>query len=237
MSSQSSPLSLAQPMQPDWIFTNVKNPPDIGPLPLTHSNSPPDGTNAFTEVHQYKTPCEHCSKHQRSVRSVFLEGRKVWCNPGIKAYGYEHPIPEVLTSDYNLGIISTLEDFNKMSPRAHIRHLQQAQIAQKTVQIEVRKEVEAFRANKAMAIEENLNEMLDSNEAGRSAHSQSQAWLLDKEVIKPAPAYKLGTQLNDEMGRTFCSLSGWFESLEVEDYEPFDWEDSKGKRKADGCPE
>ncbi|CAH7683663.1 hypothetical protein PPACK8108_LOCUS17303 [Phakopsora pachyrhizi] len=56
-------------MPPDWIFTNVKNPPDIGPPPSTHSNSPPDGTNGFTEVHQYKTPYEH-------------------------AYGYEHPIPE-----------------------------------------------------------------------------------------------------------------------------------------------
>ncbi|CAH7684744.1 hypothetical protein BY996DRAFT_6582881 [Phakopsora pachyrhizi] len=95
-------------MPPDWIFTNVKNPPDIGPPPLIHSNSPPvelqdftlisdnwkDGTNSFTEVHLYKTPCEHCSKHQRSMRSVFLEGRKAWCNPRIKAYGYEHPILE-----------------------------------------------------------------------------------------------------------------------------------------------
>ncbi|CAH7684745.1 hypothetical protein PPACK8108_LOCUS19167 [Phakopsora pachyrhizi] len=180
-----------------------------------------------------------------------------------------------------------------MSPKAHIRHLQQAQIAQKMVQIEVRKEVEAFRANKAKATEENLNEMLDSNEARRSAHSQSQASLLeellqisssgikdslrwsfgsppntkedfnqDKQVAlrkllnqhqsvgecvkklmnmasgkKYCEAYKLGTQLNDEMGRTFCCLSGWFESLEVEDYKPFDWEESKGKRKADGCPE
>ncbi|KAI8448534.1 hypothetical protein BY996DRAFT_6419633 [Phakopsora pachyrhizi] len=189
-----------------------------------------------------------------------------------------------------------------MSPRAHIRHLQQAQIAQKTVQIEVRKEVEAFRANKAMAIEENLNEMLDSNEAGRSAHSQSQAWLLDKvdpqfvnltnvnsceEVIcllsspaipqihpsqllqMPLTSQSIHPQLlqisssgiENSLHWSFGSppnskedfnqdkqvalrkllnqhhLSGWFESLEVEDYEPFDWEDSKGKRKADGCPE
>ncbi|KAI8456883.1 hypothetical protein BY996DRAFT_8437974 [Phakopsora pachyrhizi] len=237
-------------------------------------------------------------------RSVFLEGRKVWCNPRIKAYGYEHPIPEVPTSDYNLGIILTLpsektqllrtagvpadeilittndeilgiriqqreadydveEDVNKILPRAHIRHVRQAQIAQKTVKIEVRKEVEAFRANEAITTEENLNEMLDSNEARRSAHSQSQAWLLEEvdlqfvystnvnsreEVIcllsmnmtsgkKYSEAYKFGTQLNDEMGRTFCCLSGWFKSLEVEEYEPFAWEDSKRKRKADGCPE
>ncbi|KAI8459861.1 hypothetical protein BY996DRAFT_6409860 [Phakopsora pachyrhizi] len=113
-----------------------------------------DGTNGFTEVHQYKNP-------------FFLEGRKVWCNPCIKAYGYEHPIPEVPTSDYNSGIILTLpsgktqllktagvptdeipittndeilgirirqreadcdvvEDVDKMLPRAHIRGVQQA---------------------------------------------------------------------------------------------------------------
>ncbi|CAH7667493.1 hypothetical protein BY996DRAFT_6425824 [Phakopsora pachyrhizi] len=54
---------------------------------------------------------------------------------------------------------------------------------------------------------------------------------------KYGEAYKLGTQLNDEIRRTYYCLSGWFESLEVEDYEPFAWEDSKRKRKADGCPE
>ncbi|KAI8453565.1 hypothetical protein BY996DRAFT_6414557 [Phakopsora pachyrhizi] len=86
-----------------------------------------DGTNGFTEVHQYKTPYEHVCCQAAVGRSkkceecrvlkitckfdspqVLLEGRKVWRNPRIKAYGYEHPIPEVPTSDYNLGIISTL---------------------------------------------------------------------------------------------------------------------------------
>ncbi|CAH7673692.1 hypothetical protein PPACK8108_LOCUS8577 [Phakopsora pachyrhizi] len=135
-----------------------------------------------------------------------------------------------------------------------------------------------------MATEENLNEMLDSNEAGCSAHSQSQAWLLDKvnpqfvnltnvnsgeEVIcllstnqfiprfcklvdlelrtpyighledKQVALRKLLNQ-HWSVGEcvklvnmaTFCSLRRWFESLEVEDYEPIDWEESKGKRKA-----
>ncbi|CAH7687425.1 hypothetical protein PPACK8108_LOCUS22200 [Phakopsora pachyrhizi] len=403
-------------MPPDWILKNVINPPEIGPPPSTHSKSPPfklrdfnsilddwiNGTNGFTKVHQYESPCRHCSKLgyvccQATVgRSkkceacrvmkrvcefdspqVFSKGRKVWCNPSIKAYGYEAPFPEVPTSDYDWGIISTLpsgktqllrtvgvppdeititknkevfgirirqreadsavvEDVNNMSPRAHIRHVQQAQKAQETVQNEINKEVEALRGNKAMATEDNLIEMMDNEEPGRAANFQSQDWLVDKvdpefvnltnvnyseEVIglfsRPAipqmnpsqllqmpsisqllhphllqisnsgiedslrwsfgspptrkedfnqdkqvalrklfnqhlsvgecvkklvnmasgkkygEAYKLGTQLNDEMGKTFCSLSGWFESLEVEDYEPFDWGDSKGKRKDD----
>ncbi|CAH7671876.1 hypothetical protein PPACK8108_LOCUS6712 [Phakopsora pachyrhizi] len=179
-------------MPPDWIFTNVKNPPDIGPQPLTHSNSPPvelgdftlmsdkwkDCTNGFNEVLQYKTPCEHCSKRghvccqatvgrskkcegcrvlkitcKLDLPQVFLEGRKFWCNPRIKAYAYEHPIPEVPTRiqiQQREAGCDVVEDVDKMSPRAHIRHVQQAQIVQKTVQIEVRKEVEEFRANKLL---------------------------------------------------------------------------------------
>ncbi|KAI8446759.1 hypothetical protein BY996DRAFT_6442326 [Phakopsora pachyrhizi] len=45
----------------------------------------------------------------RSVKRVFSKGRKVWCNPSIKAYGYVAPFPEVPTSAYDLGIISTLK--------------------------------------------------------------------------------------------------------------------------------
>ncbi|KAI8448466.1 hypothetical protein BY996DRAFT_6551118 [Phakopsora pachyrhizi] len=139
---------------------------------------------------------------------------------------------------------AVVEDVDKMSPRAHIRH--------------INKEVEALRGNKEMATEENLIEMMDNEEPGRAANSQSQDWLLEKllqisnsgiedslrwsfgspptrkeDFNKDKQAYRLGTQLNDEMGKTFCSLSGWFESLEVEYYEPFDLADSKGKRKAD----
>ncbi|KAI8459552.1 hypothetical protein BY996DRAFT_6601535 [Phakopsora pachyrhizi] len=57
-----------------------------------------------------------------------------------------------------------------------------------------------------------------------------------KKLVKMAPgknfgeAFKLGTELNDEMKKTFSLLSGWFEHLEVDDYEPFNWEDSKGKK-------
>ncbi|CAH7689121.1 hypothetical protein PPACK8108_LOCUS24192 [Phakopsora pachyrhizi] len=57
-----------------------------------------------------------------------------------------------------------------------------------------------------------------------------------KKLVKTAPgknycdAFKLGTELNDEMKKTFGLLSGWFEHLEVDDYEPFNCEDSKGKR-------
>ncbi|KAI8443146.1 hypothetical protein BY996DRAFT_6545123, partial [Phakopsora pachyrhizi] len=149
---------------------------------------------------------------------------------------------------------AVVEDVDKMSPRAHIRH--------------INKEVEALRGNKEMATEENLIKMMDNEEPGRAANSQSQDWLLDKvdpqfvnlknllqisnsgiedslrwsfgspptrkeDFNKDKQAYRLGTQLNDEMGKTFCSLSGWFESLEVGYYEPFDLGDSKGKRKAD----
>ncbi|KAI8455641.1 hypothetical protein BY996DRAFT_6543291 [Phakopsora pachyrhizi] len=102
--------------------------------------------------------------------------------------------------------------------------------------IDFRKEVEAFRANKAMETEENLNEMLDSNEAGGSAHSQSQAWLLDKvepQFVNLTNVNSLGECVKKLVNMaTFCSLRGWFESLELEDYEPFDWEEYKGKRKA-----
>ncbi|CAH7683065.1 hypothetical protein PPACK8108_LOCUS16336 [Phakopsora pachyrhizi] len=121
-----------------------------------------------------------------------------------------------------------------------------------------RKQSKALRGNKEMATEENLIKMMDNEEPGRAANSQSQDWLLDKvdpqfvnlkndslrwsfgspptrkeDFNKDKQAYRLGTQLNDEMGKTFCSLSGWFESLEVGYYEPFDLGDSKGKRKAD----
>ncbi|CAH7666031.1 hypothetical protein PPACK8108_LOCUS345 [Phakopsora pachyrhizi] len=57
-----------------------------------------------------------------------------------------------------------------------------------------------------------------------------------KKLVKTTPgknycdAFKLGTELNDEMKKTFGLLSGWFEHLEVDDYEPFNCEDSKGKR-------
>ncbi|CAH7687346.1 hypothetical protein PPACK8108_LOCUS22120 [Phakopsora pachyrhizi] len=130
-----------------------------------------------------------------------------------------------------------------------------------------------------MATVKNLNEILDSNEAGRSAHSQSQAWLLEKvdpqfvnltkllqmpstsQSIHPQLLQISSSGIEDSLRWSFGSppntkedfnqdkqvalrkllnqhrLSGWFESLEVEDYEPFEWEDSKGKRKADGCPE
>ncbi|CAH7687426.1 hypothetical protein PPACK8108_LOCUS22203 [Phakopsora pachyrhizi] len=121
----------------------------------------------------------------RSVK----RGRKVWCNPSIKAYGYEAPFPETqllrtvgvppdeITITKNKEVFgirirqreadsAVVEDVNNMSPRAHIRH--------------INKEVEALRGNKAMATEDNLIEMMDNEEPGRAANFQSQDWLVDK---------------------------------------------------------
>ncbi|KAI8457459.1 hypothetical protein BY996DRAFT_6578876 [Phakopsora pachyrhizi] len=38
---------------------------------------------------------------------TFSEGQKVWCNPTTKVYGYEHPIQEVPTEDFDSEIVST----------------------------------------------------------------------------------------------------------------------------------
>ncbi|KAI8444540.1 hypothetical protein BY996DRAFT_6485899 [Phakopsora pachyrhizi] len=38
---------------------------------------------------------------------TFSEGQKVWCNPTTKSYGFEHPIQEVPTDDFDSGIVST----------------------------------------------------------------------------------------------------------------------------------
>ncbi|KAI8456638.1 hypothetical protein BY996DRAFT_6412227 [Phakopsora pachyrhizi] len=89
-----------------------------------------DGTNGFTAVKQFTTPCEFCKRNQlvccasttgksakceacrvSKVKCSFSEptetrGPLVWCNPTIKAYGYEHPIARTPTVDMDSAVSS-----------------------------------------------------------------------------------------------------------------------------------
>ncbi|CAH7668074.1 hypothetical protein PPACK8108_LOCUS2545 [Phakopsora pachyrhizi] len=108
---------------------------DIGPPPSPHSvidqNFSPitthsldwmDVNNGFFEVCQYAKPCAFCisnhlvcceatrpgSKKCEACR-VVKGGQKVWCNPTTKSYGFEHPIQEVPTDNFDSGIRSVLK--------------------------------------------------------------------------------------------------------------------------------
>ncbi|CAH7687525.1 hypothetical protein PPACK8108_LOCUS22319 [Phakopsora pachyrhizi] len=89
-----------------------------------------DGTNGFTAVKQFTTPCEFCKRSQlvccasttrksakceacrvSKLNCNFSEptetrGPLVWCNPTIKAYGYGHPIARTPTEDMGSGVSS-----------------------------------------------------------------------------------------------------------------------------------
>ncbi|CAH7690644.1 hypothetical protein PPACK8108_LOCUS26055 [Phakopsora pachyrhizi] len=89
-----------------------------------------DGTNGFTAVKQFTTPCNFCKRNQlvccasttgksakceacrvSKVKCSFSEptetrGPLVWCNPIIKAYGYEHPIARTPNEDMDSGVSS-----------------------------------------------------------------------------------------------------------------------------------
>ncbi|CAH7682347.1 hypothetical protein PPACK8108_LOCUS15216, partial [Phakopsora pachyrhizi] len=93
-----------------------------------------DVNNGFFEVRQYAKPCAFCTRNNlfccEATRSgskkceacrvvkgvcafsktpVISEGRKVWCNPTTKSYGFEHPTNEVPTDDFDSGIVSTVQ--------------------------------------------------------------------------------------------------------------------------------
>ncbi|CAH7690220.1 hypothetical protein PPACK8108_LOCUS25503 [Phakopsora pachyrhizi] len=106
---------------------------DFSPI-TTHSQDWMDVNNGFFEVRQYAKPCAFCTRNHlvcceatrpgskkceacRVVKGVcvfdetpvFSEGRKVWCNPTTKSYGFEHPIQEVPTDDFDSGVRSVLK--------------------------------------------------------------------------------------------------------------------------------
>ncbi|CAH7674138.1 hypothetical protein PPACK8108_LOCUS9037 [Phakopsora pachyrhizi] len=118
-------------------------PSNIGPPPSPHSGLSPalsdfstesadwmDGTNGFTAVKQFTTPCDFCKRNQlvccasatgkpakcetcrvSKVKCNFSEPTEtrsplVWCNPTIKAYGYEHPISRAPIDDMDSGVSS-----------------------------------------------------------------------------------------------------------------------------------
>ncbi|KAI8451901.1 hypothetical protein BY996DRAFT_6415963 [Phakopsora pachyrhizi] len=89
-----------------------------------------DGTNGFTAVKQFTTPCEF-RKRKKLVCCVSTTGKSakfeacrvskvecnfseptetrgplLWCNPTIKAYGYEHPSARTPTEDMDSGVSS-----------------------------------------------------------------------------------------------------------------------------------
>ncbi|CAH7670049.1 hypothetical protein PPACK8108_LOCUS4722, partial [Phakopsora pachyrhizi] len=88
----------------------------------THSLDWMDVNNGFFEVCQYAKPCAFCisnhlvcceatrpgSKKCEACR-VVKGGQKVWCNPTTKSYGFEHPIQEVPTDNFDSGIRSVLK--------------------------------------------------------------------------------------------------------------------------------
>ncbi|CAH7671521.1 hypothetical protein PPACK8108_LOCUS6301 [Phakopsora pachyrhizi] len=100
---------------------------DFSPI-TTHSQDWMDVNNGFFEVRQYARPCAFCTRNNLvcceatrpgskkceacqvvkgvcafSETPVFSEGRKVWCNPTTKSYGFEHPIQDVPTDDFDSG--------------------------------------------------------------------------------------------------------------------------------------
>ncbi|KAI8447732.1 hypothetical protein BY996DRAFT_6604814 [Phakopsora pachyrhizi] len=106
---------------------------DFSPI-TTHSQDWMDVNNGLFEVRQYAKPCAFCTRNHlvccEATRSgskkceacrvvkgvcvldetpVFSEGRKVWCNPTTKSYGFEHPIQEVPTDDFDSGVRSVLK--------------------------------------------------------------------------------------------------------------------------------
>ncbi|KAI8453608.1 hypothetical protein BY996DRAFT_6592561 [Phakopsora pachyrhizi] len=106
---------------------------DFSPI-TTHSQDWMDVNNGFFEVRQYARPCAFCTRNNLvcceatrpgskkceacwvvkgvcvfNETPVFSEGRKVWCNPTTKSYGFEHPIQDVPTDNFDSGVRSVLK--------------------------------------------------------------------------------------------------------------------------------
>ncbi|KAI8453590.1 hypothetical protein BY996DRAFT_6457684 [Phakopsora pachyrhizi] len=145
---------------------------DIGPPPSPHSvidqNFSPitthsldwmDVNNGFFEVCQYAKPCAFCisnhlvcceatrpgSKKCEACR-VVKGGQKVWCNPTTKSYGFEHPIQEVPTDNFDSGIRSVLKKAGIPTGGIHILSRDATQHA-KRQRVNPSKSVETTQAN------------------------------------------------------------------------------------------
>ncbi|CAH7684952.1 hypothetical protein PPACK8108_LOCUS19404 [Phakopsora pachyrhizi] len=75
-----------------------------------------DINNGFFEVRQYAKPCAFCTRNNLVCCEATRSGSKkceacrvVWCNPTTKSYGFEHPINEVPTDNFDSGIRSVLK--------------------------------------------------------------------------------------------------------------------------------
>ncbi|CAH7688264.1 hypothetical protein PPACK8108_LOCUS23203 [Phakopsora pachyrhizi] len=69
-----------------------------------------DGTNGFTAVKQFTTPCKFCKRNQlvccASATGKSAKCKACRCNPTLKAYGYEHPIARTPTENMDSGVSS-----------------------------------------------------------------------------------------------------------------------------------
>ncbi|CAH7686001.1 expressed protein [Phakopsora pachyrhizi] len=84
---------------------------DIGPPPSPHSVIDQDFSPITTHSQDWMDInngfFEATRAGSKKCTPIFSEGQKVWCNPTTKSYGFEHPIQEVPTDDFDSGIIST----------------------------------------------------------------------------------------------------------------------------------
>ncbi|KAI8455700.1 hypothetical protein BY996DRAFT_6412963 [Phakopsora pachyrhizi] len=63
-----------------------------------------DGTNGFTAVKQFTTPCNFCKRNQL-VCCASTTGKSAKCE-ACRAYGYEHPIARTPNEDMDSGVSS-----------------------------------------------------------------------------------------------------------------------------------
>ncbi|CAH7672097.1 hypothetical protein PPACK8108_LOCUS6879 [Phakopsora pachyrhizi] len=256
-------------------------PSNIGPPPSPHSGPSPalsefntesddwmDGTNGFTA--------------QNAKPAGSSRGPLVWCNPTIKAYGYEHPIARTPTEDMDSGVSSKGKSRLMVAVGIPSEQIVRAPRTSgglagiiEDAQEDLRNEVEpAIQKRK-----ECMREVIDLEDQSQGTRSPSGERIRalprtfdhpsedvlefenDKErarrllvnthrllgahvgkMVKGASNHRYskfvqrGWEMDGLLTHAIKQLSDWYETLEVESYEGFEWDDSQGKRKAKDSP-
>ncbi|CAH7670441.1 hypothetical protein PPACK8108_LOCUS5151 [Phakopsora pachyrhizi] len=210
----------------------------------------------------------------------------VWCNPTIKAYGYEHPIAKTPTEDMDSGVSSkgADKDFDFSSLIQHLQvknklsGLLGPQVAL-LVSVRLLKMPRRISGMKEVIDHEDQSQGTRSPSAGPSSPDRLSPglglvpWTFDhpSEDVLEFENYKerarrllvnthrllgahvgkmvkgpsnhrysefvqRGWEMDGLLTHAITQLSDWYETLEVENYEGFEWDDSHSKRKAEDSP-
>ncbi|CAH7685021.1 hypothetical protein PPACK8108_LOCUS19490 [Phakopsora pachyrhizi] len=271
-----------------------------------------DDTNGFATVKQVsKVKCNFSEPTE-------TRGPLVWCNPTIKAYGYEHPIARTPTEDMDSGKkLSGLlgpQVALLVSVRLVAAALDLAQKEAEDAQEDLRNEIEPATQKRKECMKEVID-LEDQSQGTRSSsienirvptrptepttqppvstpsvsysnpvnppghHPESEAGPSSLDRLSPGPGLEVlefendkerarrllvnthrlleahvgkmvkgasnhqysefvqrGHEMDGFLTHAITQLSDWYETLEVENYEGFEWDDSHGKRKAEDSP-